>query len=236
VDEMATAPSTVGKKVVPRPAISDLYNSGPLNLDGYHIYISSVKSPSEFYIQMKADEELIDKISCELEQHVRTSASIVERPISEQLYVMEHPTLGGSYRVRITPMDGNAVEAFFVEYGETHFVQSPKIYTLPEHLKELPFLAACCSMKKEKWTAEAKDRFVTIASDQITVFRAVFDPAKENGNLHIVSLFQDETNIEDKVFAGLVEDSSTSIPVQDPVVEKVYSSLLFNCISIVHLY
>lgn len=222
MDESATAPSTDEKKVLLRPAISDLSNNpGTFQLEGYEVYVSSVSSPSKFYVQLKTDEDLINDISCQLDHFVRDDAAIVERPYVDQLYVMKHPILGGYYRVRITPMDADEVEACLVDYGETHFVPSPKIYQLPEHLKELPSLAARCSMKCDKWAPETKDRFVTIVSDLNIVFRAVFDPVKKDGTLQIVSLFQDEKNIEDTIFDILCDNSVTPDPVQDPVVKKV---------------
>lgn len=209
------------KKILPRPAIDDLYSSGTCHLDGYQVYISCVNSPSDFYVQMKADEDLIYAISIQLEQCVKNGAAVVKHPVVDELYVMEHPTLGGFYRVRITPMVDGAVEVCFVEYGETHSVQKPKIYQLPTHLKWLPFLAARCSTKRENWTQEAKDCFVVIASDNATVFRAVFDAVEENGTFRIHALFQDFKNIEDGSLIGLAEDSLTPDTIQEPVIEKV---------------
>ena len=221
----AILPSPKEKKVL-HPSTLDLYNPPleALQLEGYQVYISSVNSPSDFLVQMKAGEDLIYGISSELEQYVEDGAAVVERPVVDQLYVMEHPNLGGFHRVRITQMDGDAVEIGFVEYGEVHSIQTPRIYELPEHLKELPFLAARCSMKREKWTPEAQDRFMTVTSDQTSLFRAVFGPVKKDGTLQIVSLFQDGKNIEDVIFAGLCEDSLMSIAVQEPVFEKVSTS------------
>ena len=221
---MVPACSTEEKKLLQRPAISDLYNPplGTFQLEESQVYISCVNSPSDFHVQMKADEELIYGISCELKQHVKNGAAVVERPVVGQLYVTEHPTLGGYYRVRINQIYGDTFEACFVDYGKVHSIQAPKIYQLPDHLKELPFLAARCSMKRSKWTPEAKDRFMCITSDIATVFRAVFDAGEVNGTYRIASLFHDEKNIEDYIFTGLTEDSLTSNAVQDPSIEKVW--------------
>lgn len=214
---MASGTSMEVKKGSPLPAICDLYSSGTHQLEGFYVHISCVNSPSDLHVQMKADQDLINYINWELEHYIENGAVVVERPIVDQLYVMEHPSLGGFYRVRITLMDDDAVEACFVEYGDVYYVHTPRIYELPEHFKRLPFLAARCSMKRDKWAPEAKDRFVSIVSNTVTVFRAVFDSVEENGIFRIASLFHDNKNIEDIIFTKLTEDFLTPKSGQEKV-------------------
>jgi len=105
-----------------RPAISQLCDPNfQLRLDGYDVYISYVKGPSQFWIQLKEDEQIINDVADELAKHVENKgARRVERPEVGQLYTMESPDYGGYYRVRVGSVDGKMMCATFIDYGDAH--------------------------------------------------------------------------------------------------------------------
>jgi len=189
---------------VPRPAASQLRDPNHLlRPDGYDVYVSFVKSASEFWIQLKSDEQMVNDVGEELAQHVEKGASRVEHPVVGQLYAMELPDVGGYYRARVCSVDGKMVQATFVDYGDAHPVSCEKVFTLPDRLEALPPLATRCSMSRQKWPLEAEKRFVMMTYDPATVFRAVFQSSSGEGIRVVDSLSLDGRNIEQKIFAGL---------------------------------
>lgn len=93
------------KKAFPRPAVSNLCDpSIKLQKIDREVYLSYSKSPSEFWLQLKAEEDIVNSVAKELVHHMEKSPQRVGRPIVGQMYVMEHPTLGGHYRARLQPL------------------------------------------------------------------------------------------------------------------------------------
>ena len=191
-----------------RPAISQLSDAKcQLIPDGYDVYVSYVKSASEFWIQLKSDEQIINQVGEELAQHIEKGASKIERPVVGQVYAMELPDVGGYYRARVNSLDGNKVLASFVDYGDTHPVSVEKVFSMPDRLGALPPLAIRCSMSRRKWPLEAEKQFVTRTSDLETVFRAVFQSSCEEGIRVVDSLYAAGKNLESEIFAGMKASS-----------------------------
>ena len=187
------------------PAVSHLRDpKHRLRSDGYDVYISHVKSASEFWIQLKEDEQIINDIGDELTQHVEKEAIMVERPVVGQLYAMELPEFGGYYRARVSSLNGNQVLASFVDYGDAHPVSIKKVFSMPDRLGALPPLAIRCSMSRPKWPLEAEKQFVMMTFDPAVVFRAVLrQSTSDEGITGVESLALDGKNIELEIFAGL---------------------------------
>ena len=194
-----------GKKAFRRPAVSDLFDSS-INpkINDSEIYISYSKSPSEFWVQLKADEDIVNAVAEELTQHMEKTPPKVPRPIVGQIYVVEHPTLGGHFRARITAIAGDIVEASFVDYGDVLHVSIGKVFSLSARLEALPPLAACCRMKRQDWSVAAKERFMTVTSNLEAVFRASFGPVIGKSVREVEALFLDGKNIEDDIFPNQV--------------------------------
>jgi len=175
-----------------------------LRPDGYDAYVSHVKSASEFWIQLKEDEQIVNDIGEELAQHVEKGATRVERPVVGQLYAIELPDVGGYYRARVSSLDGNKVLASFVDYGDAHLVSIEKVFSMPDRLGALPPLAIRCSMSRPKWPLEAEKQFVMMTFDPAVVFRAVLRQSTSDEGIQVVqSLALDGKNIELEIFAEL---------------------------------
>lgn len=197
------------KKAFPRPAVSELTDpSIKLQKIDHEVYLSYSKSPSEFWAQLKVDEDIVNSVAEELVRHMEKSPLRVARPIAGEIYVMEHPTLGGHYRAQVTAVAGDTVEACFVDYGDVLPVLIDKVFTPPASLKELSPLAICCRMKRQDWSVEAKERFVSITSDLETVFRASFGPIVGKTVREVEALLLDGKNIEDDIFPKQVNSYS----------------------------
>jgi len=161
-----------------RPAVSQLRDlKHELRPDGYDVFVSYVKSASEFWIQLKEDEQLVNSVGEELTQHVEKGACRVERPLVGQLYAMERPDVGGYYRARVSSCDGQIVQATFVDYGDAHPVSIEKVFPLPDGLRALPPLATRCSISCQKWPLEEVKPIVTMTPTE--GFRLVDSPAPD---------------------------------------------------------
>lgn len=174
------------------PAITDFRD--PV---GHDVFASFVNSPSEFYIQLKADEGIINQLLVDLSEPLERASRPV---VVDQLYAVEHPMIGGKFRARITSIYGKNAKAFFVDYGDVQAVPIESIFVMPEPLRLLPPLAIRCSMKRQKWLPEEKEKFSSITSDLDNVFRATFGTIDENGIRRVDALFLDGKNIEDDIF------------------------------------
>ena len=166
----------------------------------HDIYISYSISPTEFWIQLKADKDLINKVDEALVHHMETAPLRVARPIVGHIYVMEHPTLGGHYRARVSALNGDTVVACFVDYGDVVPVSIEKIFSPPAGLELIHPLAACCRTKRRSWSPEAKERFISITSTSETVFRACFGSFIGKSVRVVESLFLHGKNIEEDIF------------------------------------
>jgi len=81
------------KSPVLRPAVSQLPDpEHPLRPDGHNVFVSYVKSASEFWIQFRENEQIIINLGEELAQHVKNGANRVERHFVGQLYANPVPT------------------------------------------------------------------------------------------------------------------------------------------------
>ena len=166
----------------------------------HDVYISYSKSHTEFYIQLKADEEIINMVPDLLVKHMETAPQRVTRPVVGQIYVMEHPTLGGHFRARVSSITGNTVQACFVDYGDMLPVPIEKIYVAPAGLDSLPPLAACCRMQSLDWSQEAQESFLSITSNIEAVFRVSLGPMVGQSVREVEALFLHGQSIEEKIF------------------------------------
>ncbi len=168
----------------------------------HEIYISYSISPTEYWIQFKADEDLINEVDEALVQHMERTPLKVECPVVGQIYAMEHPILGGHYRGRVSSLNGDTVVACFVDYGDFVPVSMEKIFLLPAGLELLHPLAARCRSKRRYGSSESKKSFISITSDFEAVFRASFGPIISKSVREVEALFLNGKNIEKDIFPG----------------------------------
>jgi len=194
-------PSAKIEEAFPRPAISDLRDpSKEMVSDGYDVYVSYAKCPSEFWLQLKADEELVNKVTEDL-THELVKAKLPV--VADQLYAVEHPIFGGKFRAQVIPVNEATAQAFFVDYGDVHSVPIESILVLPERLRLLPPLSTRCSMKRKEWSLDEQTSFISITSNNEGVFRATFGPLGEDSVRQVDALLLGGKNIEDDIFHTL---------------------------------
>lgn len=163
------------------------------------VHVSYWKSPTEFWVQLKADEDIFNSVAEELIEHMEKAPPRVARPIIGQIYVIQHPTFDGYFRVRVSAIAGDMVEACFVDYGYVLPVPIDKVFSPSARLQAIPPLAACCRLKKQDWSVESKQEFVSITSNFGTVFRASFGPIVGKSVRQVEALFLLGKNIEDDI-------------------------------------
>jgi len=199
-------------KISNRPATSDLCDSSPAVLPSrQEVYVMYVKSPAEFWIQLKSEESIFNEIRTGLGPHFEKSAKRVHRPEVYSYYATEHPTFGGLYRAFISSVHRDTVVATFIDYGDVLSIPKKNFYALPGRFETLPALAHWCCMKRRDWSPEATNSFITIVSNQHAVFQAVLGPLSDKASaVHQVdSLFLGEKNIEEMIFTEV--EASRSI-------------------------
>ena len=174
------------------PAITDFRD--PV---GHDIFVSFVNSPSEFYIQLKADEGIINQLLEDLTEPLQRADLPV---VVDQLYAVAHPTMGGKFRARIISVSGTDAQVSFVDYGDEYPVPMASIFVLPERLRLLPPLATRCRMERQEWLPDEKKKFISITEDLDNVYRATFGDVDDYGVRRVHALFLGGKNIEDDIF------------------------------------
>ncbi len=130
----------------------------------------------------------------------------VTRPVIGQVYIIEHPTLGGYFRARVSTITGNTVEAFFVDYGDKlHPVPMENIFEPPPGFDSLPPLAICCRMKSRGWSKQAQERFIKITSDTEAVFQVSFGSIIGQSVRELEALLLLGKSIEEYIFSQVDE-------------------------------
>lgn len=80
-------------------SVTDLYDpSHNVNVNGYDVYVPYVDFPLDFWINLKADKEMVTKVVEDLNPKLKKTILPVEvGPLS----AVEHSTLVGKFRERI---------------------------------------------------------------------------------------------------------------------------------------
>lgn len=114
-------------------------------------YISYAKSASQFWIQLKSDDERLASVEAKLQEWCNLNAGPA-RPDVGGVYGVHHPVYETWYRARVRSISGQSAEAHFIDYGDTHTVSiaPDNITKLPDFLLEIPPLAVECRLKSDR--------------------------------------------------------------------------------------
>ncbi|CAJ1077281.1 tudor domain-containing protein 6 [Xyrichtys novacula] len=156
-----------GQQIVERLSAEDLY------LDSSHeAVVQHVSDPSEFWIQTlnfaNELEVLMDRIYHLYKDSVGTD---VKNP-AVGLYCAAKAEDGDYYRAVVTEVGETKIKMFFLDYGNTEYVDRSNIRVLPDMFKELPRLALKCSLASirpngQKWSPSSSEFFIKATAGKV---------------------------------------------------------------------
>lgn len=109
----------------------------PVPIKGEDVVVSYVESPSVFWIQPQADKDALVQIENNLNLMEKTPAGLADVKAGDVCAVL-HPTLRKWFRASLLHVEGDCVQAHFVDRGDTEWVSKatdvlpcPKILRYP---------------------------------------------------------------------------------------------------------
>jgi hypothetical protein len=174
------------------------------------VYISNSLSPNQFWFQMRENDDKLCEMANQMSEMYNAdveSFRIAENPVVGQLYGMKHPSYDGWYRSQIKEVDGDTAIAQFIDYGDTHSIQTGNIFNLPQRFAEIPALAIPGTLKTESSQAIA-EKFNTLCYEPNNIHWVVF-ATDENGEQCIESLFINDDNVLDLLAVETAQSAPT---------------------------
>lgn len=155
------------------------------------VFVTYIKSPSEFWIQYESDTSQIQEVQNRLFE--AESFSVLDAPVEGVLCAAKY-TDGTWYRVKILQVT-DLVEVFFLDYG--NHTLSTELRCLPEDLISVPPLAKCCSLclpdGVTEWSVAANEKFIERAGGGFKFQVKILEEA----DCALVSLLEDGQTVEE---------------------------------------
>lgn len=167
---------------------------------GVVVTVSHIKSAGMFWIQKKDDEDALEQIRDVLRPLDRDEpGNVAAVNVRENdLCAVMHPDYNRYYRARINKIEGEDVEAFFLDYGHTHWVPKANVRNCPVILKYIPAMAVECSFRTPVYPDQYSDEIQKAFSDATegVECQAVFSgPQPAHGVHHVEALYAKGVNV-----------------------------------------
>ena len=189
-------------------------------------FLTVIENAGKFYVQLEENSVKIDELAAKLEamnDELLQSEPCTKETISvESLCCAPYEELW--YRAKIVSLseDGDDIEVFFIDYGNSETTEISKIRPIVDELKEEPAYAVECCLDGVEVTEETSAKFEELVTDQ--ELKVLF---VEKSNL--VTVYLDQQNVATKLCAPLKPVPSTEISEEADAPQTVDSSILDEC-------
>ncbi|KAL9980435.1 hypothetical protein ACROYT_G009026 [Oculina patagonica] len=146
-DGSASVSQTLSKEVETSPTPS--FNVTSIQLkpgDKVDIFIPFVESAQKFFCQVSQNSGDLDDLMNRLEEHYSSDQGTVTS-ISVGTFCVAHYEDGGWYRAKVTAVQGQSVDVFYIDYGDTATLPLSSIRSLKPEFSSLPAQAVKCCLK-----------------------------------------------------------------------------------------
>ncbi|KAL4236389.1 Tudor domain [Mactra antiquata] len=177
----------------------------PLNVGtSESVFVSYIDSVARFWCQLSRNVPQLDELMAKLETHCQTSKLFTDFPIG-MACAAKFSEDGQWYRSEVTASYPDAVEVFFVDFGNTDKVPRSDICTLSEELVQLPRQAVECELLKCcSASNQISSKFTEMIGDQEVTAQVL--ESRDNGAIVQIAL-PDGTVVGEAL--GLSEPGST---------------------------
>ncbi|KRT83749.1 helicase, partial [Oryctes borbonicus] len=133
--------------------------------DGYNVvYFCSADSPTKFYVRQEKYHKIFQQLQNEIQQMIlKPFYPETKDVLVNHCYLAQDPN-GDEYgRVIVRNIQGKMVDCFFVDFGDSTYIQKDELKFLPDNtIMRLPFQAIECTLFGVKpvldsWPDEATD-------------------------------------------------------------------------------
>ena len=114
--------------------------------DKVDVFIPYVESAQKFFCQVSRNSSDLDDLMTKLEEHYSSDQEIVTS-ISVGTFCVARYEDGGWYRALVTGVQGESVDVFYIDYGDSTSLPLSSIRSLKPNLSSLPAQAVNCSLK-----------------------------------------------------------------------------------------
>ncbi|KAG8191424.1 hypothetical protein JTE90_020677 [Oedothorax gibbosus] len=204
------------------------YSYAFLELNVYeNVFVSSVISPQEFYVQREKFVKCLDNLLESIEEKLKANKLEKCKTFLNGMHCLAPFQEDNSYyRAEVTEVipDCGEVQVFFVDFGDFGRVSKDTLFAIPPKFLLLPFQAIKCELRgicapHGGWTKKAGDTLYNLTRNEEGDMNILQIKAYEktqqysNGNHYIVDLWYEDKSISDQLLsAGLVcpAENSTS--------------------------
>ncbi|GIY18735.1 hypothetical protein CDAR_605451 [Caerostris darwini] len=198
------------------------------------IYVSSVISPDQIYVQrvkfLDCLDDLLEKINAAVEAKKLKKCST----LLNGMHCIAPFTDDRYYRAVVTNVlsESNEVQLFFVDFGDSCFSPKDSIYVLPPQFTLLPFQAIECELDgicapHGGWSDKVTDFLEDLTREENNDMKMLELKAYtklicyDAGNRYKVDIWNGDKTLSGQLLKeGLVDSAEKSVPVETPPVNS----------------
>lgn len=170
ISEAPPAPTKPQPEAVDAPSTAQDHQNLDTSQNGVSVTVTHLDSPSEFYLQLSAAAETVEKLQSEL-QAAAPNLPDLENPSAGVLCAAPYSLDQQWYRAQVLDADADITTVRFVDYGNTDVLENgvTSVKTLTPELLMLEQYARRCSLSvrpfEEEWSPVALQRFEELTSE-----------------------------------------------------------------------
>lgn len=189
----------------------------PEGRDYIEVYVSAVANPGLFWVQPLSStsvdlDNLVDRITS-LYTSEMSKDYIIDKPIIGDIVAAPFENDPLWYRAKVMGVEGDTVDLFYVDYGDSSYLPCNKIRRLRSEFESLPFQAIECHLAHikpvgETWSDDATDVFdeMTYAAKwKVLMAKKVNEHQTRNGTVPVVELVDTNTDQDIKIAQEMVK-------------------------------
>ena len=174
-DGSASVSQTLSKEVETSPTSLTVASIQLKTGDKVDVFIPFVESAQKFFCQVSQNSSNLDDLMNRLEEHYSSDQGTVTSISVGTFYVARYED-GGWYRAQVTGVQGESIDVFYIDYGDTATVPLSSIRSLKPEFSLLPAQAVKCCLKSyssNQGPENFKDLFIEQEfSAQVTSLKA----------------------------------------------------------------
>ena len=114
--------------------------------DKVDVFIPFVESAQKFFCQVSQNSSDLDDLMIKLEEHYSSDQEIVTSVVAGSFCVAQYED-GGWYRAQVSRVEGESIDLFYIDYGDTATLPLGSIRPLKPEFSSLPAQAINCCLK-----------------------------------------------------------------------------------------
>ena len=218
-DSFCTAENSAEEEEESDDAVALVVDAVTLPPQGkFEVYMSHVKSPSAFWVQKRSSETLLTELSEEMHEYyesrsksdirVEVGAFCTVKCVEEEKWC----------RGRVTGVDANNVDVFYVDHGNADTVDASSVLPLQNKFAALPAQASSCRLAGvtpagSEWSDDAIELFTEATSHKCLIadVTCVADDESYVVNLLDMGMSVAQKMVEAEVAVVVVETSDAAV-------------------------